>query len=227
MKYLGSKTRLSYILVPILQNCLKNTKYRTYVEPFVGGANIIDKIECPIKMGSDIHPKLIALLKHLQDDGELPESISEEEYQFVRQYPDCHEDWYIGLVGFCASYGAKWFGGYGRDKKSRDYANEGIRNLIQQRPSLDGIHFSCCDFMDIDIKKAVIYCDPPYRFTTGYGDEFHYERFYNWTYKMARNNLVIISEYWMPESFKEIWSLEHTCNMNNKRSLEKLYVVRK
>lgn len=68
MKYVGSKNRLSKDLVPIIQKFIDDNNITHYYEPFVGGANMIDKIRCNNKFGSDIHPYLIALLKQAQLD---------------------------------------------------------------------------------------------------------------------------------------------------------------
>lgn len=74
-----------------------------------GGANMIDKICCNNKFGSDIHPYLIALLKQAQIDTSIfPATITQEEYKTVRANPQNYPDWYVGLVGFCASYNGKW-----------------------------------------------------------------------------------------------------------------------
>ena len=45
MKYLGSKNRISKYISPILQQYINENRITTYYEPFVGGANIIDKID--------------------------------------------------------------------------------------------------------------------------------------------------------------------------------------
>ena len=56
MNYIGSKNRLSKELVPIIQSYIDNMpNCNGYLEPFVGGANVIDKIKCENKYGSDIH----------------------------------------------------------------------------------------------------------------------------------------------------------------------------
>ena len=46
MKYVGSKARLSKQLAPIIQSYIDGMvdKCNGYWEPFVGGANMIDKI---------------------------------------------------------------------------------------------------------------------------------------------------------------------------------------
>lgn len=62
MKYMGSKSRIAKDIVPIIQNYIDNTDTaETYWEPFVGGANIIDKIKCQYRIGSDLNKYLIAL----------------------------------------------------------------------------------------------------------------------------------------------------------------------
>ena len=54
MKYVGSKNRLSKELAPIIQSYITDNTV-AYIEPFVGGANMIDKIKHHKKIGSDIH----------------------------------------------------------------------------------------------------------------------------------------------------------------------------
>ena len=50
MVYQGSKNRLARYIVPILQQYIQDNNIKTYIEPFVGGANIIDKkIICDTK----------------------------------------------------------------------------------------------------------------------------------------------------------------------------------
>jgi len=50
MKYLGSKSKLAKEIVPILQNLIYKNNIKTYIEPFVGGFNVIDKIICENKI---------------------------------------------------------------------------------------------------------------------------------------------------------------------------------
>lgn len=144
MKYVGSKNRLSKQIAPIIQRYVIEKmihKGNGYWEPFVGGANMIDKIRCYRKCGSDTHPYLIALLKHVQQTtDDLPDTITEDEYNAVKAHPSNYPDWYVGLVGFC-SFGGKWWGGYPRSFKNdgvtpRDMPNEIIRNLKKQAPNL-------------------------------------------------------------------------------------------
>lgn len=61
MWYVGSKNKLSKELIPIIQSYI-NSNTKGYLEPFVGGANMIDKVQCSNKIGCDIHKELIKML---------------------------------------------------------------------------------------------------------------------------------------------------------------------
>ena len=229
MKYVGSKNRLAKELVPIIQSYITDDT-KGYLEPFVGGANMIDKIECDNKFGCDIHEELIELLKYIQNTNNiLPTTIKEEEYNKVRLNKDKYEKWYVGFVGFCATFGAKYFGGYARGFKEdkitpRDIPAESIRNIEKQRKNLQNIKFKCCSYDEINknIKDFVIYCDPPYKGTLKYTTDFDYDKFYKWCKEMSKNNIILISEYWMPEEFECIWEKKTTVRIDsNKKSKDK------
>ena len=204
----------------------------------LGGANIIDKVKCAHKYGYDSNQYLIALLRYVRDHSDtLPFEIDEQTYNYVRDnyQNNIFDGWYVGLVGFC-TFGAKFFGGYPRGFKNdgvtpRNITNESIRNLIKQAPNLQGIDFQCCDFRDVstDISNFVIYCDPPYRDTTKYTTgSFPYEEYYDWCRALAKSNIVLCSEYWMPDDFKCIWAKDIKCTLDkNSRTnrIERLFVL--
>lgn len=242
MKYVGSKNRLSKELAPIIQSYITDNTI-AYIEPFVGGANMIDKIKHHNKIGSDLHKELIELLKYTRDNyKELPETFSEEEYNRVKANRDKYEPWYVGLVGFCGSFGAKYFGGFGRCYKSdgvtpRDIPSEAIRNLQKQAPNLQGIKFEHKSFSDYnpdEFKNCFFYLDPPYRKTLSYSNGgFPYKEFDKWAIELSKNNTVLISEYEMPEEYFEcIWSkdvkvaISSQGDIKNKKRVEKLFKVR-
>nr|DAH79920.1 MAG TPA: DNA adenine methylase [Caudoviricetes sp.] len=242
MKYVGSKNRLSKELAPIIQSYI-NDNTVAYIEPFVGGANMIDKIKHHNKIGSDLHKELIALHKFNRDYSDtLPNTITEEQYLNVKNNKESYSDYIVGLVGFCATFGAKYFGGYARGYKAdgvtpRDLPNEAIRNLQKQAPNIQGIKFECKSFTDYnpsDYKNCVFYLDPPYRKTLSYSTGgFPYEEFDKWAIELAKNNTVLISEYELPEDkFECIWSkdvkvgISGQGDIKNKKRVEKLFKVR-
>lgn len=235
MIYMGSKRSIAKDIVPIIQSYItEDTK--GYIEPFVGGCNIIDKIKCDNRLGYDIHKQLIALFKKLQSNmDEIPNEISFEEYQKVKDNKEQYEDWYLGLVGFLGSFGAKYFGGYARHNKydnTEQIQRGSIKNLKKQYNDLKNVKFDCKDFREIkNIQDYVIYCDIPYRNTTKYKTEkFPYEEFYDWCREMSKDNIVLISEYNMPEDFKCIWQKESKVNFDSNRKnsdkrVEKLFIL--
>ena len=59
------------------------------------------------------------------------------------------------MVGFCGSFGSKYFGGYARGFKNdkvtpRDVPNEAISNIEKQRSKLINIEFRNLNFLDIN-----------------------------------------------------------------------------
>lgn len=242
MKYVGSKNRLSKELAPIIQSYITDNTM-AYIEPFVGGANMIDKIKHHKKIGSDIHKELIALHIYNRDNSNLlPNTISEEEYINVKNNKKDYNLWYVGLVGLCATFGAKYFGGYARSFKAdkvtlRDMPNEAINNLKKQSPNIQDIYFKVSSFLDYnpnDYKDCVFYLDPPYRNTLQYSTGgFPYEEFDKWAIELAKNNTVLISEYNMPENnFKCVWSKDVKVGVSgqgdikNRARVEKLFIVK-
>lgn len=230
MKYMGSKNRISKHLKPIIESYLVDKE--VYIEPFVGGANMIDKIDFDNKIGSDLNEYVIELLKVAQNNIELiPDEITEEEYNKVKNDKDSFEKWYVGLVGFCATFGAKWFGGYARDRKTgRNIPAEGIKNLKKQALNLKNITFKTCGYECYkNVKDSVIYCDIPYSGTTKYKDSFDRDKFINFLLKLDESNVILVSEYDMPEdNFTKIWEKEVKVSISQtKKATEKLFILDK
>lgn len=75
---------------------------------------MIDKIHCSVKIGNDIHKELIAMFQAIQSGWKFPMHITEEEYNKVKENKTLFPNYYVGLVGFNATFGAKYFGGYAR-----------------------------------------------------------------------------------------------------------------
>lgn len=207
MKYLGSKNRISKdILDIILENWNSRT---TYVEVFVGGANMIDKVGGK-RIGADNNKYVIALLKKLRDGWLPPKKITKEEYLAMKENPDDYPDHLIGYVATQLSYGAMWFGSYRRDNTGkRDYSLEAYNNVKKQAPNLKGIEFIHADYRDVEIPdRSIIYCDPPYKDTIKYkkAGEFNHDEFWEWVREKSREgHSVYVSEYNAPLDFAIRW----------------------
>lgn len=235
MVYMGSKSRLSKFIIPYIEKALKYFDNGVYIEPFVGGANLICKVNAPYKFGLDNNKYLIALLNYCKNSppNKLPDyqELTFEEYQRVKDNKDDYPDWYVGLIGFICTYRAKFFGGYchGGKTEGRNYVREHLNNITKQIPSLRECDFICKDYKDLDVRDAVIYCDPPYKNRTGYNSKsFDYEEYYEWLRKNSEKNIILCSEYEMPQDFISIDSFKviNEINHNNKTiENEKLFTI--
>lgn len=220
IKYVGSKNRISKYIVPIIQKCIDENNVTTFYDPFTGGANIIDKIQCENRIGNDIHKELIAMWRKLQEGWIPPDHITEEEYESVRNNKEKYPEYYVGYVGYHATFASKYFGGYARSFKSdgittRDQSNEAYRNTMKQVPDIKNVSFICGDYKDYEIKDAVIYCDPPYKGTTKYSiNSFDHNEFWDWCRKVSKDNWLFVSEYNAPDDFKCIWNKTSLSNFD-------------
>lgn len=100
-------------------------------------------------------------------------------------------------------------------------------NRLQSLQSLQSSNLSY-DEVKID-KDSVVYCGIPYINTNCYGKKnvntFDYKKFYDWCSK--QKEIVIISEYTMPEDFICIGAIEKSvqlCSGSSKKALEKLFI---
>lgn len=64
MKYMGSKNRHAKDLLPIILKDRRDDQW--YVEPFVGGFNMIDKVP-GLRLANDSHYYLIELFRAIQN----------------------------------------------------------------------------------------------------------------------------------------------------------------
>jgi len=237
MKYIGSKAKISKYIAPILQDCIDSKGVERYYEPFLGGANMMDKISAPKRIGNDIHFELIEMWKYLLTGGAVPDHISEDEYHRVREHKERYAAWYVGFVGFHATFGAKYFGGYARGFKDdgvtpRDHSNEAVRNTLAQISQLQNVMLFNKDYQETKkIKGYVIYADPPYSNSTEYKHgKFDHNYFWNWCRTMSKKNFVFISEYSAPGDFKCIWQKEVATTLKvetHESRIEKLFVYEK
>lgn len=238
MVYMGSKAGISKILVPFLQKIIDDYNIHIYYEPFVGGANIIDKIKCDTKIGIDKSESLIALLTVARDNFEkIPTSCSREEFEkakniYLKKTDDTLPDYIIGAYQFLGSYGAKGFkGGYApNDKNGRCYYNERLNNLKKQSDNLKDCHFLAGDYDKYSYpSNCLIVCDPPYEGTQTYSYahevKFNYEKYWNWVREQSKDKFVVCCEEHFPDDFliiKEIPKRRTIKKDNSKIAMEKI-----
>jgi len=208
MQYMGSKHRIAKYILPIMLK--KREAEQWWVEPFVGGANMICKVEGR-RIGNDNHPYLIALLQALQHGWVPPTEISKEMYYNIKKNSANYDKALVGFVGFLCSFGRKWWGGYAFNNKGDNYAERGSKVLVEQAKNLGNVVFTCGNYINLEIpERSIVYCDPPYEGTTKYKDSFNHALFWQWCRDKAEiGHTVFISEYNAPQDFECVLEIKH------------------
>ena len=230
MKYMGSKRRIAKHILPIMLQ--HRADGQTWVEPFVGGGNMIEKVS-GARIGADVNKWAIEGLISIRDHvDELPRSRDEftkEDYTRLRASDDYKHK---GFAGFSYSFGAKWLGGFAQNKRGEDYVAESYRDAARQHRLIQGVSFLACPYSELSLPtSSLIYCDPPYANSTKYATgSFDHDKFWQWCRDMSEaGHTVFISEYSAPDDFKCIWSMDNivsglTVNGTQKRNIEKLFI---
>lgn len=249
MVYMGSKSKYAGNIVPILQRAIDENHLTTYIEPFVGGANIIDKIHCQTKYGYDKNAPLIALHQQMQKAPNTIPMHGDAEWWYAAKdiyRTSCGDPekmtgmelWKIGAIAFYASFSNGGFSrGYAKNSSGRDYYNEAFKNHFNQgqSPLYQDIRFQWVnDYTNIQVESgSLIYCDPPYQNTKPYGYKFEtgfdYSKYWDWVRALSQTNIVICSEQTFPDDFHVIWTkdVKRTCGKdNNFAALEKLGIYK-
>lgn len=232
---MGSKSRIAKDVSRIINNIIEQTNTDTYIEPFVGGANMIEHIKCKHRYGYDSNNYLIDFFKELQQEWNPLDTIdmTKELYNDIKNNKDKYTPCMVALAGFCATYNAKWFGGYAGIVKTkigtmRNYYDEAVRNVLKQIKNLKDVIFDTKSYKDLNIHNAVIYLDPPYEGTTKYkNNDFDYDVFWDWVRELSKDNYVFISEYNAPSDFECIWSKKVTTSLKvheHEDRTEKLFI---
>ena len=233
MKYMGSKNRIAKEILPIMLKEANDKRITTWAEPFVGGANMIDKVPNTFqRIGIDYNPHTIEALIAIRDLADkLPNSLTEDEYKQLKSGdPEPIRSW----LRFVASFGGKFDNGYARENGSDEttFVGYGKRNAQKQSPNLQGVKLINGSYEEhSDFKNSLIYCDPPYEGTSSYKTgTFDHPKFWNWCRKMSLNNVVFISEYKAPDDFTCVWQGELKTNFASQRkeathkAVEKLFI---
>lgn len=241
MKYMGSKNRIAKHILPIMLAEAKKNNITTWVEPMVGGGNMIDKVPNTFKrVGADYNRYLIDFFVSIQHGWTPPEHVSADQYQSIKSNKE-NDTKLTFWAGIGCSYCGKWFGGYANDYPENRRNKNGalpnfqkeVRNgLMKQLPKIKEVDFIFSSYENlIFTEKSLIYCDPPYDGTTKYKDDFNHSKFWEWCRgKVSEGHIVFVSEYNAPDDFqcvKEIHTntqLGNGSNSGNQVKTEKLFV---
>lgn len=217
MKYQGGKARIARRLMEKIEALAPKTATR-WVEPFVGGAWMLDRAYQSERFtelyAGDVVPDLIMLYEAVADGWEIPREISRELYFSLKK---AEPSPLRGIAGFGSAYGGNWFTGYCGDALNgkSTHAELTADHLERRRPMLAETDLRCIEYWEwtwLVNENTVVYCDPPYAGTIGYkgarGGKFDSDQFWRWVYHLAieRGAHVFVSEYSGPDWAAEVWS---------------------
>lgn len=207
------------------------------MEPFVGGANIIDRMTDP-RIGADANPYIIALYQALQKGWRPKPRYTKDEYFDINANRDrnpAETGYVLTACSFRCKWAASWGGAFTlKDGEVSIRQDSAYQSLIRQIPFLMGIEFVYSDYASLAIPpESLIYCDPPYADTTSYKQEFDSARFWQWCRdKSDEGHTIFVSEYQAPDDFDCILEIPHTSHIgygenNGRRVYERLFIYSK
>lgn len=235
MSYVGGKaTRAGHILSILNHHAFDGMDY---LEPFVGYAHILRRVERKRKyIAFDKNPLLITLLKGVRAGKRFPH-IHKATYERLKH--QVHDiSFRRAVAAFAYSYKGMEWGGYFNEcgaNRNRWYAEEHERyyKTLRQNEVFMKTNIRQLEYQYIKPTNMLIYCDPPYKNTQGYNAntevcEFDHEEFWNKMRSWSKNNIVFISEYRAPKDFKCVAKFHKYCQLapNGKPTdrIEKMFV---
>lgn len=223
MQYLGGKSRIAMHISDFLE---KHRVDMEYLEPFVGGAWIPQEMT-GTRTAGDGNPYLITMYKSLIGGWTPPDSISQDLYDKYKFGHKDINDPLVAFIGIGCSFSGKWFGGYARSE-TRNYAKNCKNSLLKQLPLIASSMFEYGDYRELTPSNKLVYCDPPYEGTTGYGvfNGFDNADFWRTMREWSKNNTVVVSEYSAPQDFVCVKEMKTRTDMyaNNNLRTEKLFM---
>jgi DNA adenine methylase len=222
MQYFGGKARIAKPLAEYLNSQLKEGQ--PFVDLFCGSCNVISKIDSNrTRITNDLHKELIAMWKHVQEGGELPDNISKAEYETIR---DLGEPWLRGFVGFGCSFAGKFFGGYARGGEDRNYCSNAKNSTLKKMESLEDVVFLNQNYKDVVIPEgSMLYCDIPYKDSTQYSvGSFNHQEFYKWAEDKSQEGFtVLVSEYKenVPDGWEVVWECSSKKDIRDSEGVQK------
>lgn len=247
MKYMGSKLRIANNIAGYINSIAFQEGITEYYEPFMGGCSVGEVIKIKNRYLSDINKHMVALMKKVQEGMWDFEYITREMWYKIKD--DRHDnklfpEWLTGWCSVACSFRGRCFEGYAgeyTDSISGKTVNPQLQvynSLCKERDSLLGIEFFNRKYNEIGKPhNAVIYCDAPYRNVKQYTmvEPFDFDTYDKWLLEMAKDNLVLISEYNMIGKHTDKFILLDEWQLNksigagltdDESSIERLYYVK-
>lgn len=211
-----------------------------WVEPFVGGAWVLDKAYASGQFNSlhagDLMPDIIMMYRALAEGWVPPKNITAELHAELKHAEPSPLRAY---VGFGSCYAGAFMTGWTGDKFNgrRTNAEQAWDNTVNHVRVYQSTDFRICDYHDwADVigPDSVVYCDPPYANTYTFPgqnrERFDSETFWGWARETTKTGAaVFVSEYTAPDWTEVVWSrtAKQTVRPDvNKTVTEKLFLVK-
>lgn len=225
MRYLGGKARIAKEITDLINNYVRQNQ--TYYEPFVGGCNIFPLIDAPKKVAADINQSIILFYQALAKGWVPPTYCSKEEYTLLKK---AEPSPLKGFIGMSCGFGGVFMGTYAKDDKGRNYCLNGhntAMKLQQQLNTSDTFIHGSYDILTYE-PNSLIYCDPPYQDTTGYGgSKFDHDKFFAWARNMhEQGHTILLTEYTAPPEYRPLYQWHRKNALHHaKTATETLYIL--
>lgn len=206
--YHGGKVKIGERLADAIVDLMidSNKQYKGYCEPFCGFCGVYRHIPEIFEeefdrdftyLAGDANGSVIKMWKGLQGRWKPPVSCTKKRFEELKY--NGRESAEKGLIGHACGFRGNYFVTF--DNR----ANLGpVSNLFKDlaKDELSQVEFIPGSYTQFtDLKRFVIYCDPPYKSNSHYFDEKHNTRsfdreaFIEWCRMMKnKGNMVIISE---------------------------------
>lgn len=232
MKFQGGKALIGKEIAEYIRH---DKAYQMLFSPFCGALGVERHLvkDFAICFFSDISKDLIMFLKELTSNSFIfPFQVTEENYKKLKyDEPSALR----GFVGYFLSFAGKWFGGYApkyqKGDRVRDFLKEATDSSKRLRNDLKNgdIIFDSKSYDEYTPFKMTIYCDPPYRNTTGYGTNLDYDKFWNIMNQWSQLNEVYVSSYEAPDEWECVWEQQKRMTLGTDKTqtrTEKLFKLK-
>lgn len=205
MQYMGGKERIHKHILRAIEFAKWDSGATKYLEPFVGGASIASRIRGFDEVVlADAEP-LVCAVWNAAREGWSPYEIDAEQYSDLRDVVGAGP--MAGYAAFGVSFGGKKWGGYAKHSPGKYEQIYAVRGIARKAEGLS-VDLLCVDYMAHSPEAGwLVYCDPPYAGTTGYGSAWDAEAFWsNMDEWAGAGATVLVSEYEAPSHWTSVWS---------------------
>lgn len=228
LAYVGGKFRQSKVWAPKI---LELTEDRTrYVEPFVGGASMLEKLAPKFTeaFAGDLNEDLVLMWEDVKSGAanDYPVGVTAKDHADLKA--GIIHTGYRAFVGFGCSFAGMWFATY------HDGAAKTKRAILKTHPHIQNVtfrHQSYQAWAPLVEKGTVVYCDPPYAGTMRFKaneEHMNYDMFWDImrTWRDAGAH-VFVSEYNAPPDWTCVSELDLAKTVSStkkgQRQLDKLW----